>query len=788
MKRVSLLASVTFLSGTSVAAAQSVHAHKPKVTDSSMAQVQAVPSKSTKAKAARTHVMAGAVEGMSVRAARHVTRGSTTVISSKEFKSAVAGTSVLKILERQPGILFQSDDPQGVDTGGVKLYMHGFSQNQIGFALDGIPLGESVYRNYNGLNTVEAISSENVGSMDVSQGAGALDMPSTNSLGGAIRIYSSDPKDKLGGTLAQTGGSNGSVHTFIRFDSGKLNSSGTKFYASYMRNDTQLWKGQGDQFLQQVNFKLVQPIREESRVSLFFDYSDLSQYNYQAESLEMVRVLGYNVSNTYPDYRRAYQIAQGIYKHGENLTSDPKDVAYYAGTTTTTDYLGGLNFHFKMAPKLYWDSVVYGHGQEAATQWSSPWLASANGAPLSEIVKQPAIHRYGLTSAVTYDVARHHIRAGLWYENNKYISNMYAYNDPVLADGETITPNPFRKWRDAFAHLWGQTYNTNTFQTFIEDTYRPIDNLSLHAGFKSMLSTTHVSETGNYEPYTGTDALAGGVGLTTFGAFLPHFSANWRFLSHHELYFDVSRNMRAYPESGYHLSASPFAVSQAAFDLARKTLKPESNWAYSVGYRFNSHYVDAGVSGYHVDFSNRLGAMVAGSQQNPQTTVTNLGGVTMNGVDSSVTIRPLKNLSIFNSVSYNHSTYDNNVTEEGVTYAVQGKHVVNYPVFMYKSSADYQWGKADFHIDASYIGTRYFSYTNDTKLPTYWLVNFGARYDFGRIGPAANLQLTFNITNLTGQKYLIMAGDDGGNPLSGDYQSLVVGAPRQFFGGVRADF
>ncbi|MDT8870301.1 hypothetical protein RAA17_01535 [Komagataeibacter rhaeticus] len=75
-----------------------------------------------------------------------------------------------------------------------------------------------------------------------------MDMPSTNVLGGAIRITSSDPKDKFGGTVAGTGGSNSTTHAYIRLDSGKLNSTGTKFYVSYMRNDTKLWKGTATSF------------------------------------------------------------------------------------------------------------------------------------------------------------------------------------------------------------------------------------------------------------------------------------------------------------------------------------------------------------------------------------------------------------------------------------------------------------------------------------------------------------------------------------------------------------
>ncbi|QEH95276.1 TonB-dependent receptor [Gluconobacter thailandicus] len=742
----------------------------------------------SKAPAAR-HALARAVqpELMQIQG-RRVSHGAQTVISQHVFTNAVAGTSVMKALQNVPGVLFQSDDAQGVDTGGVKLYIHGFSQNQIGFSLDGIPLGESVYRNYNGLNAVAALSSENVGHMEMSQGAGAVDMPSTNVLGGAIMISSSDPKDKFGGTLAATGGSNATTHAFIRIDSGKLNSTGTKFFVSYMRNDTKLWKGSGTQFFQQANLKLVQPIRNESSVSLLFDWADVQQFNYQSETLETVQKLGYGISNYYPNYRLAYNAARGIYSHGEDTTSDPKDVSYYAGTTASHDLLGGLNFHLKLADHLRWDSVVYGHNQKANTQWSAPWMASANGAPLSEIVKQPDIQRFGLTSSMTYDIGKHEIHGGIWYENNKYVSNMFAYNDPLLAEGQTLTPNPFRKWSDPFAKLWGQTYNTNTMQTYIEDTWRPVKNLSLHAGFKSMLSTTRVGQTGNYEPYTGTNALAGGVGLTTFGAFLPHFSGDWHFLTHHELYFDIAKNMRAYPQSGYHLSASPFAVSQEAFDLSRSSVKPETSWAYSVGYRFTQRRVDFSVSAYRVNFSNRLGALVQGSQTNPQTTVLNLGGVTMNGVDAGLTLRPLHGLSIFNSISYNHSTYDNNITQQGTTYATKGKHVVNYPDLMYKATAEYTYKKASFNIDALYTSNRPFSYTNDTSLPSYWLVNFGARYNFGRIGRLENLTASFNVTNLTGSRYLIMTGDDGGNPLSGDYQSLVVGAPRQFFGGVKADF
>src|SRR3546814_9991705 len=43
-----------------------------------------------------------------------------------------------------------------------RLSIRGFNQNQLGFTLDGIPLGDHSYGNVNGLHVNRAISPENV--------------------------------------------------------------------------------------------------------------------------------------------------------------------------------------------------------------------------------------------------------------------------------------------------------------------------------------------------------------------------------------------------------------------------------------------------------------------------------------------------------------------------------------------------------------------------------------------------------------------------------------------------
>lgn len=732
--------------------------------------------------------------------ARRRAHGTMITVGASAIARSVPGTNPLKVLAQQPGVMFQSDDPQGVDTWSTQIYMHGFLQNQISTTLDDIPLGELAYRNYNGLNPIQAISSENVGRLDVSTGAGAESVASTNNLGGSIEYHSSDPKNRMGGTVAQTFGSNALYHTFIRLDSGTLNHTGTKFYVSYMRNDTDKWKGGGNQFFQQVNAKFVQPIGDDSRISSFFDFSQYEQFNYQDYSLDIWKNGGNYIDNYYngksSGYIAAIQAALGHYPASFDGISDKADAAYYDSTSATTDYFGGLTGDFRLTDSVRWKTTFYGHGEQQYNHWTNPFSPSPSGAPMFEEVKEPSIRRFGILSSVQYEVARNHIEGGVWYENNQFVSTMFGYSQPNVVDGviQGTPVNPIGSPSQApFMQLYGQTTNTNTFTAFVQDTYNPLPNVALHFGFKSLLNTSRAGDGYLNTNFYGPGASATGT-LTTARAFLPHISGDWHFLTHHELYFDVAENVHAYPQGQFKTVASPFAVTQAAFNYARPTLKPESDWAYAVGYRYSDHFLDATLHAYHTDFSNRLQQITSGNIVNPISTVLNVGNITMNGVDAGLTMRLFRGVSLYNSISYNHSTYDSNVSSQGVTYYTKGSQVVAYPRLMYKSSLSYAYRGFDAHIDASYMSQRNLSYTGDAKVPPYWLADFGMRYKFGTMGKYAhslgfvqNVELDFNIYNLTNQFYVSTMGENG-FPLSGDYQSFLLGAPRQFFGSVRAEF
>ncbi|RYE50022.1 MAG: TonB-dependent receptor, partial [Hyphomicrobiales bacterium] len=101
-------------------------------------------------------------------------------LSSEDIQLLAPGTSPLKAIEKLPSVNFQSADPFGNYEWSARVSIRSFNQNQLGFNVDGIPLGDMSYGNHNGLHISRVVSPENVGSVRLSQGAGSLATQSTN--------------------------------------------------------------------------------------------------------------------------------------------------------------------------------------------------------------------------------------------------------------------------------------------------------------------------------------------------------------------------------------------------------------------------------------------------------------------------------------------------------------------------------------------------------------------------------------------------------------------------------
>lgn len=173
---------------------------------------------------------------------------------------------------------FQAADPWGAYEWSTQITLHGFDQSRLGFTLDGIPLGTMGYGVTNGLQVTRAITSENIATVELAQGAGALGTASNTNLGGTVQFYSADPDMKPGVRFNQVIGSDSTQRTFVRADTG--DHGGFSMYVSFAHADTDKWKGYGDQKSNQANLKAVYQWGDGNRISLFADGSKRKEYDY----------------------------------------------------------------------------------------------------------------------------------------------------------------------------------------------------------------------------------------------------------------------------------------------------------------------------------------------------------------------------------------------------------------------------------------------------------------------------------------------------------------------------
>jgi iron complex outermembrane receptor protein len=80
------------------------------------------------------------------------TRSVSTLLPA-EPRTLPPGTSMQKALNFLPGVMAQSIDALGANEQSLSLQVRGFNTTHLGYTLDGMPLGDGAYNNYNGLTS-----------------------------------------------------------------------------------------------------------------------------------------------------------------------------------------------------------------------------------------------------------------------------------------------------------------------------------------------------------------------------------------------------------------------------------------------------------------------------------------------------------------------------------------------------------------------------------------------------------------------------------------------------------
>ena len=560
-------------------------------------------------------------------------------VAGAELSLEAPGASPLKLVEKLPNVNFQSADPFGSYEWSSRISIRSFNQNQLGFTLDDVPLGDMTYGNHNGLHVSRAISGENVGAVELAQGAGALDTASSSNLGGSLKFVSRTPSETFGGLVAGTAGSDNTYRGFLRLETGVL-PTGARAYLSYAYNTADKWKGEGEQNHQQINFKAVQPIGEGS-ITGWVNWSQRREQDYQDMSLEMLNRLGYEWDNISDNWPLAVRIAEIAANRGETSVTPrnpglgtvyPSPIAtvddtYYDASGLRDDLIGAITLRMPLGETFDFKATLYGHENDGQGLWFTPYVASPNygvagaagdDAPISIRTTEYDLKRRGVLASGTLKLGAHAINAGFWLENNDFNQARRYYGLNRAAPQR----DALKFQSGAFRTDWQYDFKTTTTKVFIQDNWTVSEALSINFGFASL----RVKNEGK-TVFARTPSLNKNGTIEAEENFLPQAGARFALSDDSELFAGYSRNMRAFPSSG---TSGPFSTNLAGFLAIKDKLKPEISDTLEAGWRFRSADFQAVIAAYHVNFKDRLFAVAVGSGivGNPSA-LSNVGGVTV---------------------------------------------------------------------------------------------------------------------------------------------------------------
>jgi iron complex outermembrane receptor protein len=707
-------------------------------------------------------------------------------LGAADIALEVSGISPLKAIDKLPGVNFQAADPFGAYEWSARISIRGFSQNQLGFTLDGVPLGDMAYGNHNGLHISRAIISENVGRVEVAQGAGSLSAASTSNLGGTIEFFSREPAQEFGVDASATYGSDDTKRAFVRLDSGEFISGGPRLSLSYAWQDADKWKGDGVQRQDQVNARIVQPVGDGQFFG-FVNYSNRRENDYQDLSADMINRLGYRWDNFAKDWDTAVKVAQ-VYQNQVSRSTNPVgplpyptaglafpapvgtvDDAYYDAAGLRKDWLAGVGVDAPL--NEYWTlkAMGYYHGNKGRGLWFTPYVTTPGGAPMALRTTEYEIERYGIVASSTFKLGANTVELGMWYEDNDFNQARRFYGLANTTGAPSRGSLKFPK--NPLATQWEFDFNTQTLQYHVQDTL-DLGAFQINAGWKGLRVTN-----------LATPIVRGGLAAGRTEAkdwFLPQAGLLYRLNDDNEVFASYTQNMRAFESSA---TGGPFATTQAGFDAL--DLKPETSTTYELGFRTKSSRFQGVIAGYYVDFKDRIIAFANGSgiQGNPAI-LSNVGDVRSWGVEAAGTFRVTPELSLFASYAYNDSEYQDDVVNaaNAVVAATAGKTVVNSPKHLAKGEITWDNGTFFARVGANYTGKRFYSYENDAEVGGFVIVDASIGY---RLNDRISIQA--NATNLFDKEYVSTIGTNG-FANRGDSQTLLAGAPQQFFVTLKAGF
>lgn len=682
----------------------------------------------------------------------HVT--ATVAITREALLSAPAGISGLKMLESLPGFNVQANDALGMYEFGNSVSVRAFNFQQIGFLLDGIPMGRS--DQFGGSPIYRYVENENLQQVTASSGAGDISLPSYASLGPIVSYDTVLPAEDAGGFFSQSVGSDNLRRSMLRLEMGEHRGFSGYISGSTLKSD--LWRGPGYLDRQHYEGKLRYAFESGGDLTFLTVHNDY--YDYDSPSITKAQYHG-TANDLFGRSGRDFAYLGEVPELPPTVAGVPYSNGQYAqyykfAVNSRTDHLYGLRLNLPVGDALDLSATAYyedkgGYGVSPEAYATS--LASHRGevALYPELVAPRGL-QYGLSGvdgerkggtgkAVWRLGDIHELSAGFWFEDDDYHRTQRRYN---VAEGH---PDGDVQWGEVVHYQRDYVSTRETQQFFLRDTLTLLDGrLRADVGFKTTDIDYRIRGFRNPADYIARRQPQ--IRDNWKDNFLPQAGVVYTLNDSDQLFASYSQNL-ALPRGAddIYSAASPAAPGPEA--------ETAENW--ELGLRTNRATLNASLALYYTSFDNRLqsfSSIVPGSTT-LETFYQNVGAVDAYGAELSGQWKPdaLGGRIYFNgNLSYNVSKFQDNFA----TFAIEDRMVPDSPRWIFQGGATWEaapW--ALLHLQARYISSRYTNFVNTEAVGGYAV--WSAYADIGdefELGPLKDARIRLNVDNLFDRDYL----------------------------------
>ncbi|MBL4602494.1 MAG: TonB-dependent receptor, partial [Emcibacteraceae bacterium] len=576
--------------------------------------------------------------------------GNTISVTREALLSAPSGVSGLKALEGLPGFNVQTDGALGLYEFGNSVTVRAFNFQQVGFVLDGIPMGRPDA--FGGSPIFRYVDNENLQQVRASPGSGDISLPSATSLGPVVEYITTAPSNEPSASLQITFGDDNLQRTFIKLETGDLD--GFSGYVSRSKTDSDLWRGPGTIDREHFEGKIRYEFDDDSYISAqivhndFFDYDSPSvsraAYDATTDTSSSRNGVGRNIAylGTVPDLGVGpnVQFENGSYTgYYIDRVNVRKDLLF--GLTLATNLTDNLDFlstgyyedkdGFGVSPDGYSNTLGHYNEQIAAG------VPAAFGLPLT----MPRGVQYGLSSVggdrkgatarFTYHVANHKIEIGGWFEKETYNRTQLRLNKEGGNPAGELLPNEVAYYRRNY------TTDRDFLQYNIKDTFSVMDDrLTIEVGFKGLYLDYKLTGFRDFDDYSLSGGLPGhgpqAVGSKFNDGFLPMAGMVYKITDTDQVFASYSQN---------------FSLPRGADALFDNIVTPdiggEKSTNYEVGIRTNRPTFNGALAFYYIDFDDRIetaGREIVGQPGQIETIAQNVGSVEAYGIEFTGNWKP----------------------------------------------------------------------------------------------------------------------------------------------------